>query len=361
MDALVPVTICRRWLAGRRACGRVTPLTISLRCRHSSFMTEHAAATPDRPLDVAVVIPAFNAGRYLDQTVASVAAQTRAPAVVVVADDASTDDTVALARRWQDHLPIQVVCLERTLGPGPARHRAILATDAPLLAMLDADDLWFPDHLETMAAAYQRAPGLVSARELAWIHGRGIDLARRRAKPPIPSDPKDQLAALLRHNYVSFGFFPRTLYERVGGFRGFLGTEDWDLWIRMLRSGARLTEASHPTALHRVRSGSLSVDPARIVEHGIPVLTAAAAEAQSPWERAAAERGLRALQARKRYYDVYALARDGHPWRARLAAVRGPRGGGLKPALGLAAMAMAPRASIQLERATRRYRVFTVE
>jgi GT2 family glycosyltransferase len=324
-------------------------------------MTEHAAAAPGRPLAVAVVIPAFNAGRYLDQALASVAAQTRAPGLVVVADDGSADDTAQRARRWQDHLPMEVVRLAQNVGPGPARHRAILATEAPLLAMLDADDLWLPDHLETMVATYDHAPGLVTAREFAWIPGRGVDLARRRAKPPIPTDPQDQLVALLQHNYVSFGFFPRSLYERVGGFRSFKVGEDWDLWIRMLRSGARMTEASHSTALHRVRSGSLTVDPAHGVEHGIAVLTAAAAEARSPWERAAAERGLRRLRVRKRYYDVCALARDGHPWRARLAAVRPPRGGGLKMTLGLAAMAVAPRTSVQLERATRRYRIFSVE
>ncbi|HYT25020.1 MAG TPA: glycosyltransferase family A protein, partial [Actinomycetota bacterium] len=173
-------------------------------------MTEPATVAPNRPLDVAVIIPAFNAGHYLDQALASVAGQTLAPAVVVVADDGSTDDTVARARRWRDHLPVEVVRLGRNAGPGPARHRAILATDAPVLAMLDADDLWLPDHLETMTAAYERAPGLVTAREFAWIRGRGIDLARRRARAPIPTDPDEQLAALLQHNYVSFGFFPRT-------------------------------------------------------------------------------------------------------------------------------------------------------
>lgn len=324
-------------------------------------MTEVSAAPLDHPLDVAVVIPAFNAGGFLDQALASVAGQTRAPVAVAVADDGSSDDTAQRARRWQGRLPIEVVRLERNVGPGPARHRAILATDASLLALLDADDLWFPDHLETMAAAYERDRGLVTAREFAWIQGRGIDLARRRAKPPIPTGPREQLVALLQHNYVSFGFFPRALYERVGGFRDFPVGEDWDLWIRMLRSGATLTEASHVTALHRVRAGSLSVDPADTVEYGIAVVSAALAEARRPWERAAAERGLRRLRAKRRYYQVHALASDGHPWRARLAAVRGPRGGGVKVSLGLAAMAVAPRTTVQLERATRPYRVFSVE
>lgn len=321
-------------------------------------MIEHLAEARDHALDVAVIIPAFNAGRYVDQALASVAGQTRAPAVVVVADDGSHDDTIERARGWRDRLPVEVLRLGRNLGPGPARHQAILATDTAMLAMLDADDLWLPDHLETMTASYERIPGLVTAQEFAWIQGRGIDLARRRAKPPIPTDPQDQLVALLQRNYVSFGFFPRTLYERVGGFRSFMGTEDWDLWIRMLRSGARLVVASHPTALHRVRSGSLSVDPARIVEHGIAVLTAAVAEARTPQERTAAERGLRALEARKRYHDVLALAGDGHPWRARLGAIRAPRGGGARITLGLAAVAVAPRTSLRIERATRSYRVF---
>jgi glycosyltransferase involved in cell wall biosynthesis len=321
-------------------------------------MIEHLAEAPGRAPDVAVIIPAFNAAGYLDQALASVAGQTRAPAVVMVADDGSDDDTVERAHGWQDRLPVEVLCLKRNLGPGPARHQAILATDTAMLAMLDADDLWLPDHLETMAAACARAPGLVSAWELAWMPGHGIDSDRRTRRARLPDRPEEQLAALLQRNYVNFGFFPRALYERAGGFRDFLVGEDWDLWIRMLRAGARITRASHPTALHRVRPGSLSVDPSRTVEYGIAVLTAAVTEARTPRERAAAERGLSMLEARKRYYDVLALAGDGHPWRARLGAVRAPRGGGARISLGLAAMAVAPRTSLRIERATRPYRVF---
>jgi glycosyltransferase involved in cell wall biosynthesis len=322
-------------------------------------MIKHLAKAPERPLDVAVIIAAFNAGRFVDQALASVAAQTRAPAAVVVADDGSQDDTVERARSWRDHLPVQVLSLERNLGPGPARHQAILATDTAMLAMLDADDLWLPDHLETMAEACARTHGLVTAWELAWMPGHGIDSDRRRTRQaPLPDQPEDQLSALLQRNYVNFGFFPRALYERAGGFRDFLVGEDWDLWIRMLRAGGKITRASHPTALHRVRPGSLSADLERTAEYGITVLRTAVAEARSPQERAAAERGLRGLTARKRYYDVLALADDGQLWRARLGAFRGLRGGGRRITLGLAAMAVAPRTSRRIERVTRPYRVF---
>jgi glycosyltransferase involved in cell wall biosynthesis len=323
-------------------------------------MVEHPLAAPHRaPLDVAVIIPAFDAGQYVDQALASVAAQTRAPAVVVVADDGSSDDTAERASRWRDRLPIEVLRLEHNLGPGPARHQAILTTGTAMLAMLDADDLLLPDHLETMVATCERNPGLVTAWELSWMLGRGIDVDRRRTRrAPPPDNPDDQLVALLERNYVNFGFFPRALYDQAGGFRDFPVGEDWDLWIRMLRAGGRVTRASHATALHRVRPGSLSIDPRRTVGHGIAVLTAAVTEARTPRERAAAERGLRGLMARRRYYEVLALAGDGHPWRARLEAMRAPRGGGARIAAGLAAMAVAPRTSLRIERATRPYRVF---
>jgi hypothetical protein len=311
---------------------------------------------------VAMIIPAFNAGAYLDQTLASVAGQTRPADAVVVADDCSGDDTGERARRWEGRLPIKVLRMDQNVGPGSARHEAIRATDTTLLAIVDADDLLLPDHLETMIAAYERAPGVVSAQELSWIPGRGIDLAGRRLRKGVPAGHDAQLSALLRRNYINFPLFTRTMYETSGGFRAqFWVGEDWDLWIRMLRTGASVTETPHPTALHRVRPGSLSVDARRTVESAISVLTTAVAESCSEPERAAAERGLRNLRARKRYYDALALAHEGHPSRARRLAAKGVRSGDWKVSAALTALTVAPSLSMRLEQKTRPYRVFHPE
>src|SRR6266508_3405902 len=201
----------------------------------ASVMTSESCPVQDRVPDVAVIVAAFNAGFFFNDTLTTVAGQTQAPVAVVLGDDCSTDDTVERALRWKSRLPIEVVRLEQNAGPAAARHQAILATDAPLLAILDADDLLLPDHLETMRAAYERGPGLVTAQELAWIPGRGIDLVPRRARPkPVPTDHAEQLLQLLQRNYMNFPLFSRELYELVGGFRQqFLVGEDWDLWIRM--------------------------------------------------------------------------------------------------------------------------------
>jgi hypothetical protein len=316
-------------------------------------MTQARPPNSVGPAEVAVIIPAFNSSAYLDQALASVAGQSAPASAVVVADDCSTDNTVELACRWRGRLPIEVVRLESNQGPGAARHRAIQSTRAPLLAMLDADDLLLPDHLETMIAAHRAAPGLVSAQELHWHPGLGLSgpvgaRAAHRAS--------GQLGALLRSNFVNFGFFSRDLYESVGGFRS-LDCEDWDLWIRMVRAGALLTMASHATAVHRLRPGSVSFDPALTAQRGITVLTGALRSARSPGEAAAARAGLRTLRGKLHFYRATELITQGRSWQARRAALGGLPAGGPRATAGLMALAVAPAAAAALERRSRRYRM----
>ncbi|HEV2370688.1 MAG TPA: glycosyltransferase family A protein [Streptosporangiaceae bacterium] len=313
-------------------------------------MTEtNIACTPD----VAVVIPAFNSGPYLDQALASVAGQTMGPGTVVVVDDCSTDDTAERARRWQGRLPLELIRLTDNHGPGPARHLAIQATSTPLLAMLDADDLFLPDHLDTMAAAHAASSGLVSAQELSWYPGMGLTAPRMPKRFPAPPH---QLSSLLRQNFVNFGFFSRDLYELSGGFRD-QPCEDWNLWIRMLRAGAEITMASHPTAVHRVWDGSRSFDAARTAERGIAVLTAQLGDARSPAEVAAVRAGLRTLRGKLCFYRAMQLAAQGRLAQARRAALAGLPAGGPRAAAGLLAVTTAPALAVRLERLTRPYRV----
>ncbi len=314
--------------------------------------------------DIAVIIPAFNAAGYIDQALATLAGQTYPPAVVAIADDCSTDDTVKRALRWQSLLSIKVIQLERTHGPGQARHRAILSTTTPLLAILDADDLLFPDHLATLRTAYERSPGLVTALDFAWIPDRGVglDTAARRARlKPVPQGPTEQLVWILQANTIANPLFSRAAYDQAGGFREeFFWGEDWDLWIRMVRAGVTVTGTSHPTGLRRLRHDAMTADPASNAELALAVLTKAVEEAQSPVERKAAERGRRTLLARKRYYEARALARAGHPWRARIEAARSLGPAEPKVALGLGSMVAAPRISMKLEQAIRRSQTFSL-
>lgn len=304
--------------------------------------------------DVAVIIPAFNAAAYIDQALASVAAQTVQPGAVVVVDDCSADDTADRANRWQDRLPVHVIRLTTNRGPGVARDVGIAATGAGLLAMLDADDLFLPDHLEMMINMHASSPGLVNARELSWSPLAGLTFSDKVSNR---GDRGSDLLALLHHNFVNFGFFSRALYEKSGGFADRYYCEDWDLWIRMVRAGASITSTPHPTVIHRVHPQSLSYDAARIARHGVALLTAELRAARSRDEAAAARAGISALRGKLAFFRASELIASGDLRGARKTAIGGLPGGGLKACAGLTALALAPAAAARIERLTRRYRL----
>lgn len=92
-----------------------------------------------------VVIPAYNAGRYLAETLDSVLAQTRAAHEIIVVDDGSTDDTPAVAARFADRV---IYVRQANRGVSAARNTGIERATGDWIAFLDADDLWASRFLE---------------------------------------------------------------------------------------------------------------------------------------------------------------------------------------------------------------------
>jgi len=304
---------------------------------------------------IAVIIPAYNSARTLNAALASIAAQTHAPATVVVGDDHSEDETSDLARRWQSLLPLEVVRLERNSGPAAARRAAMAGVDAPLIALLDADDVWLPDHLESAARLHQRMGGIVCADALRWRPGKGVHASTHRDHFPIPP-ANTQLLDILRHNFVSIGaLFARRAYDEAGGFRdGVSGAEDWDLWIRMIRNGLRVHGISAPTLLYRVDSAGLS-QRTDIFASYVRVLERAVDEAADKDQRAAALAALNWMKGRRALAVAYGAARDQRGWKARIAAARcliGPP----RMALEAAFLLASPSLAVRLGDAVRRRR-----
>ena len=280
-----------------------------------------AVAAPGPVNAIGVVIPAYNSVGTLGAALASVASQTLVPAAVIVGDDHSDDGTAALAKRWQGLLPVEVVRLERNSGPAAARRAAIARIGAPLIALLDADDVWLPDHLSSLAALHARTGGIVCADALRWHPGEGIRGATQRDHFSIP-EPQHQLLGILRHNFVSIGaLFPRAAYEASGGFRdGVSGAEDWDLWIRLIRAGLRVHGVTAPTLLYRVDSSGLS-HRTDIFDTYARVLERAVDEAGDDQQRVVAQEALSWMKSRRSLAAAYALARERRPWKARGAAL----------------------------------------
>lgn len=300
--------------------------------------------------DVAVIVPAYQAAREIGAALASIAGQTTQPAEIVVVDDGSTDGTAEAARRWEHLLPLTVLRHAETRGAGAARRSAIAASRSPLLALLDADDVWLPGHLATLLEGYHQHGGVITSDAYRWQPAKGMLRATHHDRNPVPS-PSRQTREILRRNFVFVGsLFARSSYEAVGGFRDGIA-EDWDLWIRMIRGGARVHATGRPTVFYRLSPSSVTNRP-DVIDGYITVLERVLVEAASGRERAVASGTLMRMRARRHLARAHAAAARGDRQGARVeggAALSGP--GRIKvEAFGLRAF---PRMSFHLGQALR--------
>ncbi len=106
---------------------------------------------------IGVAIATYNGSRYLPALLDSILAQTTPVAEIVVSDDASKDDTVAIVERYaqESAVPIRLVRHERNLGVVGNFRAAFAATTAPLIAYCDQDDVWLPEKVAKVTSAFR--------------------------------------------------------------------------------------------------------------------------------------------------------------------------------------------------------------
>jgi len=107
---------------------------------------------------VSVVIPAFNAVRFLTGSIPSVLAQTWTDFELIVVDDGSTDATAACVQAFDD--PRIRLVSQTNRGLAGARNGGIREARGTYIAFLDADDLWHPEKLARHVAHLQSQPGV---------------------------------------------------------------------------------------------------------------------------------------------------------------------------------------------------------
>lgn len=132
-------------------------------------------------MNISVVIPAFNRGDLLSQTLDAVLAQTRAPAEIIVVDDGSTDNTSEVLKAYEPR--IRAIRIPNA-GELVTRNTGLHAASGDLVAFCDSDDMWRPDYLATMTEMWQAEPDLrvtycnfVVIRDGAWQADTKFDAA----------------------------------------------------------------------------------------------------------------------------------------------------------------------------------------
>jgi glycosyltransferase involved in cell wall biosynthesis len=300
------------------------------------------APAGERPL-VAVVMPAFNARRTILEAVQSVLGQSWRELELVVCDDGSTDGTAELLAGIGDPR-LSVLRNPSNLGQGRSRDRAILSTSAPWIAVIDADDAWERDRLETLMQANAGACDTMVFDDLMMCHDTPSGM-----KPWRPLRGKAAFGVRsAQHRVVPIEAFvtaPRLLVKPifpadvvrehgvVHGERRF--GEDIGYFLRLASLGVRFRYVPEPLYLYRISAGSVTASVADERAMADAIRACAGLPGFTDGARRAFDAKLRALSDNERLYQLARHVRYGQALRAAGLLLRHPRLAALLPARAL--------------------------
>jgi glycosyltransferase involved in cell wall biosynthesis len=199
------------------------------------------------------VIPAYNAGHYIAETLESVLRQTYPHREIIVVDDGSTDDTARRLHRY--HGEIRYL-QQPNAGEGRARNAGLRVARGDYIAFLDADDVWLPEKLEVQLDVAARHPDsrMIVCDGIGLEDGRAVT-ERLIVGPLAARLDRERAGELSGHFYLDLirrnaitcpaqTLIPRVVVERVGAVmeERQVGS-DWDYSLRVARDG--------PITLHR--------------------------------------------------------------------------------------------------------------
>jgi cellulose synthase/poly-beta-1,6-N-acetylglucosamine synthase-like glycosyltransferase len=220
------------------------------------------------------VIPAYQAAAYIEATLDSVLAQTFTDYEIIVVNDGSPDAGQLEAVLEPYRSRIQYISQDNQ-GPAGARNTGINVARGEYIALLDADDLWNPNHLEAQLAVLRGNPSIDMVYADARIFG-GVPEDGHTVMEFCPSEGEVSFEALVTRRctvHICVSLVRRQALLDAGPFdTAFRGTEDIDMWLRIVRRGGRIAYQRRVLGSYRRRPGSLSADPARLIEGLVAVL-----------------------------------------------------------------------------------------
>jgi glycosyltransferase involved in cell wall biosynthesis len=234
------------------------------------LLSARLSESPSQPGDgctIAAIIPLYNGGRWIAETLSSVLRQTRPADEIIVVDDGSNDGGPAIVREIAALHPVTLLSKPNG-GQSTARNHGARHCTSELLAFLDQDDAWYPEHLKRLEAAYDAR----DTHKIGWAYSNvdQIDECGRLVcrqfltRLGAPHPKLDLFTCLDRDMFVlpSAALIDRRAFEEVGGFDERLsGYEDDDLFLRMFVAGYANVYLDTPLSQWRIYATSASRGP----------------------------------------------------------------------------------------------------
>lgn len=205
---------------------------------------------------VSVIIPAYNASKYIREALDSVFRQTYLDFEVVVVDDGSTDETVEILKTYGNRVRWMT---QEHQGQAYALNRAIGMATGEYFAYFDADDIMLPTKLKVQVRYLDEHPDVDFVYSDSYYSDKkGITVKKSQHYDPF---------YLLQYCYILriTVMHRRKCLEGVNLFNGLLtGSDDWDMWVRMSEY-CKMVYIDQALSIYRIHGGNISfVRPKRL-------------------------------------------------------------------------------------------------
>ena len=189
-----------------------------------------------------IIVPLYNGAKYIEHTLDSVLSQTYKNYEIVLVNDGSLDTVGEVVKQYiSRHSAAKFIYLEqKNKGLGGARNTAIRRASGDIIAILDQDDLWYPNKLERVLGVYKKYPEVSIVCHDQYIRENG-KIKCKAITGPYEIDMHRKLLFDGNRLSTSATTFKRSIIEKAGYFSEDIGNlhfvEDYELWLRMALNG----------------------------------------------------------------------------------------------------------------------------
>lgn len=207
---------------------------------------------------VSIIMPAYNAERYIKEAIESVLNQTYKNIEIIVINDGSTDNTEEILRPYFKNKIIRYY-KQQNAGIGAARNYAIKLSNGKFITFLDADDIYLPEKVEAEAEVLARFCdyGIVYCNLKHFFDGKPDKLLQHQ----YDFQSGDVFRELLKRDFINptSVMIRKEVIDRFGSFDSAMRhAEDWDLWLRLSYQGVKFYFLDKDLVRARISGSSLS-------------------------------------------------------------------------------------------------------
>jgi len=238
---------------------------------------------------VSIIMPAYNAEKYIAASIESVIQQTYTYWELLIVDDGSTDQTAAIIKHYTSVDKRIKYFFQENGRQGKAKNLAIANSSGIFIAFLDADDLWLKEKLEVSIHEINTGDYSLVFTDCYIFEGelpRDFSILKTMGVQSAIYEGRPALVTFLNYNQIPnlTVLAQKELFLKAGGFIDKVVAEDYEMWLRLLKNGAVFKALPFPLSLYRVHNESITARDRHVTLELIEIIKTFGKENPEYWQ-----------------------------------------------------------------------------